>query len=136
MKQRITDQKWLMNEKHLLGKTLCVIDRGFNGIDPDTHQRTIRFSQTGYIIDITKVEIEGMKAVDWIYGKSGIYVESAPPLGADDSPAIGILECTYIDYCSNEKFNKREYYIMDREEAIAEIKEFNRMIVSNLYDIE
>ena len=136
MKQRITSKKWLQNERNLIGKTLCVVDRGFNGIDPDTKKRTIRFSQIDYIIDITKVEKEEMKAIDWIYGKTGIYIENAPPLDfKDDTPTIGFTECTYIDYCSDELFNRYEYYVMDREEAIEEIKEYNRKIVKDLYKI-
>ena len=135
MKQRITSKKWLQNEKNLIGKTLCVVDRGFSGIDPKTGEHTLRLSQTDYIIDITKVEMEGMKAVDWIYGKTGIYIENATPLDKDDTPAIGVTECTYIDYCSDELFNRYEYYVMDREEAIEEIKEYNRKIVKDLYKI-
>ena len=136
MKQRITSKKWLQSERNLIGKTLCVVDRGFNGIDPKTGEHKVRFSQTNYIIDITKVEMEQMKAVDWIYGKIGIYIENAPPLDfEDDTPAIGYTECTSIDYCSDERFNRCEYYIMDREEAIEEIKEYNRKIVKDLYKI-
>ena len=136
MKQRITSKKWLQNEKNLIGKTLCVVDRGFNGIDPKTGEHTLRISQTDYIIDITKVEMEGMKAVDWIYGKTGIYIENAPPLDfKEDTPAIGLTECTYINYCREELFNRCEYYVMDREEAIEEIKEYNRKIVKDLYKI-
>ena len=41
--ERITNKKWLQNEKNLLGKTLCIIDRGFSGVDPKTkeHNRKI-----------------------------------------------------------------------------------------------
>ena len=135
MKQRITDKRWLQNEKNLIGKTLCIVNPGFNGIDPNTKRRTLRFSETDYIIDITKINIEDYKAIDWIYGEAGICIENIPPLGNDNSMTIGTLECTYIDYCSDENFNRREYYIMDREEAIEEIKEYNRKIVKDLYKI-
>jgi hypothetical protein len=53
----------------------------------------------------------------------------------DDTPAIGFTECTSINYCSDELFNRCEYYVMDREEAIEEIKEYNRKIVKDLYKI-
>ena len=136
MKQRITSKKWLQNEKNLIGKTLCVVDRGFRGIDPKTGIHTLRFSQTDYIIDITKVKMEEMKAIDWIYGKTGIYIENAPSLDfKDDTPVIGSTECTSINYCSDELFNRCEYYVMDREEAIEEIKEYNRKVVKDLYKI-
>ena len=136
MKQRITSKKWLQNEKNLIGKTLCVVDRGFSGIDPKTGEHTLRVSQTEYIIDITKVGMEEMKAIDWIYGKTGIFIENAPPLDFKDyTPVIGSIECTSIVYCSDELFNRYEYYVMTREEAIEEIKEYNRKIVKDLYKI-
>jgi len=132
--ERITSEKWLQNEKNLLGKTLCIIDRGFRGIDPKTKVNTLRFSDTTYVINITKVEPD-IKAVDYIYGEYCIYLEYTPPLEKDDIPTLGTTDCASIDYFNPGKFEQYEYYIMTKEEAIEQIKEHNRKIIGNLYNI-
>ena len=133
--ERITNKKWLQNEKNLLGKTLCIINRGFSGVDPKTKEHTIRFSGTTYVIDITKVEPDINKAVDYIYGEYCFYLEDTPPLEKDDIPTLGTLDCECIDYFNPGEFERYEYYVMSREEAIEQIKEHNRKIIGNLYNI-
>ena len=134
--ERITNRKWLQNEKNLLGKTLCIIGRGFSGVDPKTKEHTIRFSETNYVIDITKVEPDINKTVDYIYGEYCIYLENTPPLlEKEDIPTIGTLDCAIIDYFNPGEFERYEYYVMSREEAIEQIKEHNRKIIGNLYNI-
>ena len=134
--ERITNKKWLQQKKNLLGKTLCIIDRGFNGVDKSDLYH-FRPSSSEYCIDITKIEPDPMKAVDYIYGKSVIYVNDVPPIeGFCCIPEIGrYSDCISIDYFNAGVFEKYEYWIMTREEAIEQIKGYNQQIVEGLYEI-
>lgn len=136
MKERITDEKWLWQDKNLLGKTLCIIDRGFNDKDPDTGIRTIRFSETVYCINITKIDHSEPKPVNYVAADYVISLEYAPSMnpGEDDPPSLTRLTEGCIDY-SEKGLKRYEYYIMPKEEAIEEIKKYNRQIIKDLYTI-
>ncbi len=133
--ERITDRKWLQKEDNLIGKTLCIICRGFNGVNPEDGINTFRFSSTEYAIDVERIDPDPMKAVDYIYGKNVIIVDYAPPTLERETPSISTTDCLIIDYFHSGEFEKYEYYVMTREEAIEQIKNYNQQIVGDLFKL-
>ena len=79
--ERITDRKWLQKEDNLIGKTLCIICRGFNGVNPEDGVHTLRFSSTEYAIDVERIDPDPMKAVDYNTGEE-VSIPLDPTLSA------------------------------------------------------
>lgn len=133
---QVTDKRWLQNEKNLIGKTLCIIKRASKS-NKEAKQLSIFFPRTIYVVDIEKIRLDSYNSVDYLHGKKIINIDyaPAPDWDPDAIPSISVLDTMCIDYFHPGQFENYEYWIVPREEAIEEIKKYNRQIIGDLYQI-
>ena len=103
--EKITDPKFFSNNKNLIGKTLFVRHKGFNGTSPETDKRTICFPECYIIVGVNRIMPDQGRPIDYISGELGLHI-----CPQDEYETFGFVSDVCIDY-REDIFLKDEYWI-------------------------
>ena len=127
--EKITDPKFFSNNKNLIGKTLFVRHKGFNGTSPETDKRTICFPECYIIVGVNRIMPDQGRPIDYISGELGLHI-----CPQDEYETFGFVSDVCIDY-REDIFLKDEYWIMEKQEAINLMRAvFNETFLAPLGD--